>query len=301
MKDISIKEGNHIDDSELVLTAAGEVYHLKLLPEQIAPNIIVVGDQGRVEQVSSHFDQVDYRVHNREFVTHTGRIGDFPISAVSTGIGTDNIDIVINELDALFNIDLESRRIRDKKTSLNIVRLGTSGALQADLPVDELLLSTYGMGLDTVSGFYAGQFDADEIALAEAFSKHVKWPENLPQPYFVHAGQQLLQRIDGPDMHKGITATAGGFYGPQGRVLRLPLRIDNLNESLNTFRMNEHRIANFEMETSALYALSAMLGHQACTVCAIIANRFSKSFSKDYHPTVNRMISTVLERLTTGS
>lgn len=300
MKDISIQEGRNLGDSELVLTPQGAVYHLKLHPDQIAPNIIVVGDQGRVEQVSAHFDQIDHRVHNREFVTHTGRIGRFPISALSTGIGTDNIDIVLNELDALFNIDLENRSIREKKTALNIIRLGTSGALQADLPVDELLLSTYGMGLDTVSGFYAGQFDDDELALADAFSKHAQWPQNLPQPYFVHAGEQLRQRVDGSDMHRGITATAGGFYGPQGRVLRLPLRIENLNESLNTFRMGEHRITNFEMETSALYALSAMLGHQACTVCAIIANRFSKSFSKDYHPTVNRMISTVLERLTTG-
>jgi len=300
MKAIAHPGGENLSPSELVLTPSGAVYHLNLLPHQIAPNIIVVGDQGRVEKVSKHFDHIEHRVHNREFVTHTGRIGQFPISVLSTGIGTDNIDIVVNELDALFNIDLAERRIKEQKTSLNVVRLGTSGALQKDLPVDELLLSTHGMGLDTVTGFYAAQFSDEEIALAKAFSDHVSWPDNLPKPYFVEAGAELLARLDGEDMHRGITATAGGFYGPQGRTLRLPLRIPNLNESLNTFRYENHRITNFEMETSALYALSAMLGHQASTVCAIIANRFSKSFSKDYHPTVNRMITTVLERLTTG-
>lgn len=300
MKTTTVSHSDIIPASELVLTAEGAVYHLKLHPGQVAPNIIVVGDQGRVKQVSKHFDSIEHSVQNREFLTHTGRIGNFPISVMSTGIGTDNIDIVINELDALFNIDLKERRIRDQKTALNIVRLGTSGALQKDIPVESLLLSSHGMGLDTVTGFYYAEYEADEIELSRAFAAHSSWPENLPQPYFVRAGNDLLEKLDGDDMLRGITATAGGFYGPQGRTLRLPLRIDNLNETLNTFRHGDLRITNFEMETSALYALSAMLGHQACTVCAIIANRFSKSFSKDYHPTVNRMIGTVLERLTTG-
>lgn len=300
MKATLVSHSDIIPASELVLTAEGTVYHLNLHPGQVAPNIIVVGDQGRVKQVSKHFDAIEHSVQNREFVTHTGRIGNFPISVMSTGIGTDNIDIVINELDALFNIDLKDRRIRDNKTSLNIVRLGTSGALQDDIPVESLLLSSHGMGLDTVTGFYNTEFEAEEIELSRAFAAHCKWPENLPQPYFVNAGNDLLEKLDGEEMLRGITATAGGFYGPQGRTLRLPLRIDNLNETLNSFRHGDLRITNFEMETSALYALSAMLGHQACTVCTVIANRFSKSFSKDYHPTVNRMIGTVLERLTTG-
>lgn len=300
MKATALQQSQTLASSELVLTQGGAVYHLNLMPDQIAKNIIVVGDQGRVEQVSRHFDHIDHIVQNREFLTHTGRIGSFPITAMSTGIGTDNIDIVINELDALVNIDLVERRIRAEKTSLNIIRLGTSGALQEDLPVDELLLSTHGMGLDTVTGYYAAAFEDEELELAKAFAEHSQWPEELPSPYFVKAGSNLKQRIDGADVHKGITATAGGFYGPQGRTLRLPLRIPNLNETLNSFRHKENRITNFEMETSALYSLSSMLGHEACTVCAIIANRFSKSFSRDYHPAVNRMITTVLERLTTG-
>lgn len=300
MKESALQQAENLASSELVLTKDGAVYHLNLMPEQIAPNIIVVGDQGRVAQVSKHFDRIDHTVQNREFLTHTGSIGSFPISVMSTGIGTDNIDIVVNELDALFNIDLQQRSIRSEKTRLNIIRLGTCGALQEDIPVDELLLSTHGMGLDTVTGYYAAEFEDDEKELAKAFQMHSTWPEQIPAPYFVKAGGELVNRINGKDMYTGITATAGGFYGPQGRILRLPLRISDLNESLNSFRHGEHRITNFEMETSALYALSAMLGHQACTVCAVIANRFSKSFSRDYHPTVNRMIATVLERLTTG-
>lgn len=300
MKATAVSHHEIIPASELVQTSDGAVYHLNLHPDQVAPNIIVVGDQGRVKQVSRHFDTIEHKVQNREFLTHTGRIGRFPISVLSTGIGTDNIDIVINELDALFNIDLKERRIREEKTALNIVRLGTSGALQEDIPVESLLLSSHGIGLDTVTGFYAAEFEEEETQLAEAFAAHSQWPENLPHPYFVRAGNDLLQKLNGDEMLTGMTATAGGFYGPQGRTLRLPLRIENLNETLNTFRHGDLRITNFEMETSALYALSAMLGHQACTVCAIIANRFSKSFSKDYHPTVNRMIGKVLERLTTG-
>lgn len=300
MKEIALQHGDNIASSELVLTSSGAVYHLNLTPDQIAENIIVVGDQGRVKAVSQHFDVIEHQVQNREFLTHTGRIGNVRISALSTGIGTDNIDIVVNELDALVNIDLRTQSIKKEKTALNIVRLGTSGALQADIPVDEMLLSTHGMGLDTVLGYYAAEFDEEETALANAFAAHSNWPNTLSLPYFVKAGEELLSKIDGENMHKGITATAGGFYGPQGRILRVPLRMDDLNETLQSFRHGEHRITNFEMETSALYGLSAMLGHQSCTVCTIIANRFSKTFSSDYHPAVNRMIITVLERLTAG-
>lgn len=300
MKNISLQHRNPLPPSELVLTDAGAVYHLNLHPQQVARNIIVVGDQGRVTEVSKYFDQIDHRVENREFVTHTGRIGQMPVSAMSTGIGTDNIDIVINELDALFNIDLPSRTIKSQHTPLNIVRLGTSGALQADIPVESMVISSHGMGLDPVVGYYAAEFDEEERALAEAFANHIQWPVQLAPPYFVRAGESLFNKIKTPEMVHGITATAGGFYGPQGRSLRLPLRLKGLNEQLNSFEWQGHRVTNFEMETSALYGLSAMLGHQATTVCAIIANRFSKTFSRDYHPTVNHMIETVLGRLTSG-
>lgn len=300
MKSIAHAHQNPLASSELVLTDEGAVYHLKLHPHQVAPNIIVVGDQGRVEAVSKHFDSIEHRVSNREFVTHTGRIGNFPISVLSTGIGTDNIDIVVNELDALFNIDLKTRKIKSETTALQIVRLGTSGALQADLPVESMLLSNFGMGLDPVASYYKSQFDAGELELEKAWVQHSNWPKHMAHPYFVKAGENLLKQLRGDDMSEGITATACGFYGPQGRSLRLPLHMDDLNEQLNSFRHGDYRITNFEMETSALYALSAMLGHEAATVCTIIANRFNKTFSRDYHPAVNRMITTVLERLTSG-
>jgi uridine phosphorylase len=289
-----------IAPSELIVTESGAIYHLNLRPDQIAPNIIVVGDQGRVAEVSALFDSVEHRISNREFITHTGRIGSFPISVLSTGIGTDNIDIVLNELDALFNIDLQSRTIKPVKTSLNIIRLGTSGSLQADIPVDSMLISTHGLGLDGVMHFYDCQYESEEIKLLNDFITHTEWPQGVNVPYFVKAGEALLERISTPEMHRGITATANGFYGPQGRILRMPLRMKDLNETLRTFKSNQLRITNFEMETSALYGLSAMLGHQSCTVCTIVANRFKMEFSRDYKKSVQQMISVVLARLTSG-
>lgn len=296
----ALQAGESIAPSELIVTQTGAIYHLNLHPDQIAPNIIVVGDQGRVEQVSKHFDIIEHRTHNREFVTHTGRIGNMPISVLSTGIGTDNIDIVLNELDALFNIDLQSRKIKETKTALNIIRLGTSGSLQAEIPVDSMLISSYGLGLDGVMHFYDAQYDADELQLLKDFTAYASWPANANKPYFVKAGKTLFDRIATPEMYSGITATANGFYGPQGRILRLPLKMSNLNEILHNFKSGDLRITNFEMETSALYGLSSMLGHQSCTVCTIVANRFKMEFSKDYKQSVNLMISTVLERLTSG-
>ncbi|TVR38713.1 MAG: phosphorylase [Cryomorphaceae bacterium] len=286
--------------SELVLTENGAVYHLNLHPDQIASNIIVVGDQGRVEKVSKYFDHVDHRVTNREFVTHTGRIGTMPVSAMSTGIGTDNIDIVLNELDALLNIDLQNRTILPEHTSLNIVRLGTSGALQPDLGVDQFLLSTHGLGLDQVLNYYQCEFEEEEMELRNAFLGHANWPQDMGSPYVAAAGKNLFERIDGPEMNHGITATACGFYGPQGRMLRIPTRLPRLNEQLSSFAHRGYRITNFEMETSALYGLGGMLGHQTATVCTIIANRMRMEFSRDYHAAVDRMIRVVLERLTSG-
>lgn len=296
----ALQKGESIAPSELIVTEAGAIYHLNLQPHQIAPNVIVVGDQGRVDQVSKHFDVIEHKTSNREFVTHTGRIGNMPISVLSTGIGTDNIDIVLNELDALFNIDLQSRKIKETKTSLNIIRLGTSGSLQAEIPVDSMLISNYGLGLDGVMHFYDAQYDSDELQLLKDFTTYANWATDANKPYFVKAGKTLFDRIYTPEMHSGITATANGFYGPQGRILRLPLKMSNLNDMLHNFISGNHRITNFEMETSALYGLSAMLGHQSCTVCTIVANRFKMEFSRDYKQSVNLMISAVLERLTSG-
>lgn len=285
-----------IAESELILNPDGSVYHIHLLPEQLAENIIVVGDQGRVETVSAHFDTIEHKVSNREFVTHTGTYKGKRFTVLSTGIGTDNIDIVLNELDALVNIDLKTRTIKEQKTSLNIVRIGTSGALQGDIPVDSFVVSSHGMGLDGLLNYYAGLDLCDEPRIANAFMKHAGWLKGLPYPYVVKASERLLNLL-GHDQIKGITATAPGFYGPQGRQLRLAPALPDLNEKLGSFEFEGHRITNFEMETSALYGLGNLLGHQCCTVCAIIANRVAREYSKDYKTAVNNLIKLVLERL----
>jgi len=286
-----------IAESELILTPAGEIYHLRLRPGQLADTVIVVGDQERVAEISKHFDTVEHRVQNREFVTHTGTFNGKRITALSTGIGTDNIDIVLNEIDALVNIDLQTRTIKKKHTSLRIVRIGTCGALQADIPVDTFVASSHGMGFDGLLNFYAGMTETDEPGIARAFMAHAGWTKELPYPYVAKASEELLQQL-AFDMRQGITATAPGFYGPQGRQLRLPPALPDLNEKLGSFRFGELRVTNFEMETSALYGLGRLLGHQTCTVCAVIANRVIRQYSKDYHPAVERLIRTVLERLT---
>lgn len=282
--------------SELIITPKGSIYHLDLMPHQLAENVIVVGDQNRVEQISKHFDTIEHKVAKREFVTHTGTYKGKRISAVSTGIGCDNIDIVLNELDALVNIDFETRLPKTTTTSLNIIRIGTSGALQEDIPVDSFVISSYGLGFDGLLGFYDTQYDLDEIALQKAFTEQIKWPLTCNPPYFSKGSETLINKLK-EGMTIGITATANGFYGPQGRSLRLAASMPNLNEQLNQFNYNEHRITNFEMETSALYGLAGMLGHNAATVCAIIANRFSKTYSKDYTQPINNLIKIVLEKL----
>jgi uridine phosphorylase len=285
-----------IAESELILNPDGSVYHLHLLPEQIADKIIVVGDQDRVATVSAHFDTVEHQVKNREFITHTGTYKGQRITVLSTGIGTDNIDIVLNELDALVNIDLVSRTIRPQKRSLKIVRIGTSGALQGDIPVDSFVASSHGMGLDGLLNYYAGLDLCDEREIAEAFQQHSGWLPGMPYPYVVEASPALLQQL-AHDLVKGITATAPGFYGPQGRQLRLAPALPDLNEKLGSFRHGNYRITNFEMETSALYGLGKLLGHECCTICAIIANRVARQYSKDYKKTVNELITLVLDRL----
>lgn len=285
-----------IPETELILNPNGSVYHLKLLPENLADDVIVVGDQGRVETISALFETIDCKIQNREFVTHTGTYKGKRITALSTGIGTDNIDIVLNELDALVNIDLVSRTIRTQKKSLNIIRIGTSGALQADIDVDSFVASSHGMGFDGLLNYYAGRDLCDEPLVAEAFMKHAGWLKGLPYPYVVKASSKLMKQI-AFDMKSGITATAPGFYGPQGRQLRLAPALADLNEKLGSFEHESGRVTNFEMETSALYGLGQLLGHECLTVCAIIANRVRREYSKDYHPTIEKLIHTVLERL----
>lgn len=285
-----------IPESELILNQDGSVYHLHLHPHDIADNIIAVGDPGRVKQVSDYFDRVELRVSNREFVTHTGYFSGKRVTVLSTGIGTDNIDIVMNELDALVNIDLASRSIKPVKKKLNIIRIGTSGSLQPDIPADSFVVSTYGLGLDGLMNYYSGLERINEHSFSEAFIKHTGWSSRLPYPYVVKGSDQLCEKI-GKGFFSGITATAPGFYGPQGRQLRLKPAIENLNALLTSFSYQKTGITNFEMETSALYGLSLLLGHNACTICAIIANRIKKQYSKNYQAKVNELIQLVLQRL----
>ncbi len=288
---------NIIAETELILNPNGSVYHLKLLPENIAENIIIVGDQGRVETVSRFFDTIDFKIQNREFVTHTGTFKGKRVMVLSSGIGTDNIDILINELDAAVNIDLKTRTIKKEHTSLNIVRIGTSGALQKDIPVDSFVVSSHGLGFDGLLNYYRDLAKVNDNEISEAFMKQTNWDKNLPYPYAVKGSEKLINQI-GFDLTKGITATAPGFYGPQGRKLRLSPWVEDFNQQLTDFKHNGNRITNFEMETSALYGLGALLGHKTCTVCAIIANRVAKQYSKNYHTAVEQLIQLVLERLT---
>ena len=284
-------------ESELIINPDGSVYHIKLRPEHIAPTVIVVGDQFRVETISKYFDHVEFKIQSREFVTHTGTFNNKRITVLSTGIGTDNIDIVINELDAAVNIDLEMRIPKDEHTSLDIVRLGTSGALQADIEVDTFVASAFGLGLDGLINFYRYEDSLIEKDLTEAFISQTGWNPRLPYPYIVKASERLLQKLAG-DLKQGITATASGFFGPQGRELRLPLAYPELNHKIESFAFNGNKITNFEMETSALYALGRSLGHNTLTICDIIANRVNRTYSKDYKKSVEKLIQLVLERIT---
>jgi uridine phosphorylase len=288
---------NTIPETELILNPNGSVYHLQLLPEHVSENIIIVGDQGRVETVSRYFDRIDFKIQNREFISHGGTFKGKRIMVLSSGIGTDNIDILVNELDAAVNIDLQSRTIKNKHTKLNIVRIGTSGALQKDIPVDSFVVSKYGLGFDGLLNYYKDLPSINDNEVSQAFMKQTGWNKNLPYPYAVKGSELLLEKI-GFDLTKGITATAPGFYGPQGRKLRLTPWVEDFNQQLTDFQYLDNRITNFEMETSALYGLGRLLGHETCTVCAIIANRVAKQYSKNYHAAIEQLIQLVLERLT---
>jgi len=289
---------NHIfPETELIVIDKKTVYHIDLSPDQIADDVIVVGDQGRVEKISAFFTTIECKVAHREFVTHTGIFNGKRISVVSTGIGTDNIDIVLNELDAAVNIDLEKRIDKQNKRSLNIIRLGTSGALQDCIPVNGLVVSKYGLGLDGLLNFYQGYKNQNENEISDSFIKHMNWPDNLCYPYCYSANDKLFNMFSNGN-YSGITATAPGFYGPQGRRLRLKPFMHDLNERLTAFDFNGEKITNFEMETSALYGLGKMLGHNCLTICVIIANRIRKEFTNDYNASVSHLIETSLERLT---
>lgn len=278
------------------MNADGSIFHLHLRPEEIAPTVILVGDQGRVEMVSRHFDTVEVRRQSREFITHTGTLNGHRISALSTGIGTDNIDIVLNELDALVNIDLPTRIPKAQHTRLRLVRIGTSGALQADLEPNHPILSRMSVGIDGMLNFYRERNAVARLDVEAQFVAHTQWNRLFAAPYVVEASAALSDLI-GFDMPSGITISAPGFYGPQGRQLRLALTDTHLNERFASFRFGDLRITNYEMESSALFGLSLLLGHDAATVCNVIANRSKKAFGGDYQLAIEQLIETVLGRL----
>ena len=282
--------------SELVLNPNGSIYHLSLFPGQVADTVIIVGDPGRVEMVSAFFDSIELRTANREFVTHTGSYRGKRITVISSGIGTDNIDIVMNELDALVNIDLERRDPRPEKRSLDLFRLGTTGGLQRDIPLDSIILSRYACGFDAVLNFYADRNRVSDLQMEKAFRDHTGWDPCLPDPYFVRSSDELFSLFPG-DVHSGITISAPGFYGPQGRKIRLSPLDPHLNDRLETFRYEGMRILNYEMESSALFGLARLLGHRAITLCTMIASRTSLEFTGDHRSGVDNLINFTLEHI----
>ncbi len=286
-----------IKESELIVNPDGSIYHLHLTPEELADNVLLVGDPGRVPVVSKHFDTVEVRRENREIHSHTGTLRGKRFTVISTGMGPDNIDIVLNELDALKNIDLKTREIKEKKTSLNIVRIGTSGSLQQDIPVDSFVVARRAIGFDGVLHFYKSQ-DVRRIDIEDAFIEQSHWNPLAARPYVVDGSQELFEKISGPQTVEGFTATAVGFYGPQGRELRIPLANPEANDMLEKFAYKGLRLTNYEMETSAIYGLSALLGHKACSTNCIVAARTAGVFSADAHAAVEKLIVYVLGRLT---
>ncbi len=285
-----------IPESELILNSDNSVYHLNLLPHEISDTIINVGDPDRVAMVSKFFDKIEVQKQKREFVTHTGMYKGKRITVLSTGIGTDNIDIVYNELDALVNIDLEARTIKKQLKSLNLIRIGTSGSLQKDIPVDGIVFSQFGMGLDGLLNFYKMNNDEEETEIVQAFRKHYPNEGILPQSYIARCSSKLEADLS-MGMYKGITASCSGFYAPQGRVLRYELARQNFIQTLHSFQHNNRRITNFEMETGAMYGLAKILGHHCCSINAIVANRITNEHTHHGDETMNRLIEMVLDRL----
>lgn len=285
-----------IAPSELILNPDGSIYHLNLKPEHISKNIILVGDQNRVAKVAKHFDMIEFETQKREFKTIVGTLNNKPFTVISTGIGPDNIDIVINELDALVNVDLETRTIKKEHTSLNIVRIGTSGSLQSSIPVDSFVLAKYGLGFDGLLHAY----DCEHILekeMEDAFIKHTQYSDRKSRPYIIKNNDEIENKLISDDVYSGITATAGGFYGPQGRILRLDIQDPELNTKIDSFEFKGLKITNLEMETSAIYGLSRLLGHKAVSMNAIIANRANLTFSKDLYRAVENLIQYTLNKL----
>ena len=284
---------NRIAESELIINNRGAVYHLDLRPEELAGTVVTVGDPDRVKQISKHFDSIEVKRQHREFITHTGLVGKKRLTVLSSGIGPDNIDIVMNELDALVNIDFQTRMVKSKLSSLNIIRVGTSGSLQADIPVDSFVASTHGLGIDNLLNFYRHEHNEQEKELLHSFITHTQIHGQIGDPYISSGAASLIKHFV-KGFHQGITVTCPGFYGPQGRILRLGIRNPELINRLTDFRFGQHRITNFEMETSAIYGLGKLLGHNCLAVNAIVANRVQKEFSKDGLATVEKLIETFI-------
>ncbi|MFV0484426.1 MAG: nucleoside phosphorylase [Bacteroidales bacterium] len=287
-----------IKDSELILNSDGSVFHLHMKPHELAQTVILVGDPGRVEMVASYFDEIKHQGQNREFVFKTGTFKGKDFTALSTGIGTDNIDIVLNELDALANIDFKTRTINTKKKSLDIVRLGTSGGLQEFVPAGTFVISAKSIGFDGLLNYYENRDSICDLEFEKAVVKGLDYLDTLASPYVVDSSNTLLKKIlAAGNIVEGVNISAPGFYGPQGRVIRLNLAMPDINDKIQDFKYKEYKITNYEMESSAIYGLSKLLGHNAATVCTIIANRVRKDYCSDYKTHVKKMIETVMNQL----
>lgn len=286
-----------IEPSEFIINADGSVFHLHLLPEQLTDRVILVGDPARVNMVAEFFDSRTFEVQSREFHTIGGTYKGKPIMCLSHGIGPDNIDIVINELDALANIDFKTREVKDTHRTLTLVRIGTSGALQPELKLGTPVIAEKSIGFDGVLNYYAGRNEVADLEFEKAFTTHTNWNELWAKPYVVNADEELVNLIGRDDMVRGITISAVGFYGPQGRELRLPLANPGLNRSIEEFRYNGRKVTNYEMESAPLQGLGRLMGHRAMTVCSIIANRMNSDANPNYKTAVRDLIETVLERI----
>jgi uridine phosphorylase len=287
---------NRIAESELIINPRGAIYHLDLVPEEISDTILTVGDPARVHEISKHFDSIEIKRSCREFITHTGYVGKKRITVISSGIGTDNIDIVVNELDALANISFTSRTINPNPISLKIIRIGTCGSLQNDIPVDSFVASTHGLGIDNLLNFYRHDNDDEEKQILQSFITQTQLHNQVSYPYVTGGAPSLIKHfVNG--FHHGITVSCPGFYGPQGRILRIGLAQPDLVARLSGFTIGHHRICNFEMETSAIYGLGKILGHHCLSLNAVVANRITRQFSKDHHKTVEKLILLALEKV----
>ena len=284
-------------ESELIINGDGSIFHLHVKPEQLADEVILVGDPGRVSLVASHFDSKECDIESREFHTITGTYHGKRISVVSTGIGCDNIDIVLNELDALANIDFKTRTEKEQLRQLTLVRIGTCGGLQEYTPVGTFIASEKSIGFDGLLNFYSGRNDVCDLPFEEAFKQHMQWNPQLCAPYVIDADKETLERIADDEMVRGVTIACGGFFGPQGRELRIPLADPKQNEKVESFEYNGYRITNFEMESSALAGLARLMGHKAVTCCMVIANRRAKNVNANYKNSIDELIKLVLERI----